>query len=135
MYRRGTNPVLFCYSMANLETLTKRIHSFRDQSVVGSITFGVSIPVYNFATAPTLPVQRQDQNAFKDGLPTSPPRTLFEPYNSSTAVRGAQERPESSLPSWEIRIDPMSKRRYYVDHNTKKTSWIDTPSGTYLSHN
>jgi E3 ubiquitin-protein ligase NEDD4 len=38
----------------------------------------------------------------------------------------------SSLPpGWEIRIDPHSGRTYFLDHNTKTTSWNDPRVGIH----
>jgi hypothetical protein len=118
--------------VTDLETVTKYIHSFRDQSVIGNVTFSLSTLYGSFAAAPTLSIQRPDQSSFTGGLPPSLSRTVLEPtalHNSSPTVQGDPERPESFPPGWEERIDPISQRPYYINHNTKTSSWIAPPSG------
>ncbi|KAK5646841.1 hypothetical protein RI129_005305 [Pyrocoelia pectoralis] len=57
---------------------------------------------------------------FVAATPLGPPATVPS-SNSQTAID--ENRPEEPLPpGWEMRYD-MYGRRYYVDHNTRSTSW------------
>lgn len=57
---------------------------------------------------------------FPDATPLGPPATV--PSSNSQTVADESRTEDPLPPGWEMRYD-MYGRRYYVDHNTRSTSW------------
>jgi len=51
-----------------------------------------------------------------------PPPTAAAPSNANVGVSGPAEHEEPLPPGWEMRCDQYG-RKYYVDHNTRSTTW------------
>ncbi|XP_039271295.1 E3 ubiquitin-protein ligase NEDD4-like isoform X2 [Styela clava] len=71
-----------------------------------------------------------------DGSPSTPTANNTEQTSSSGPPRTRSSSvPQNDLPQgWEERVDPDSKKKYYVDHISKKTSWKH-PSRNYQKIN
>lgn len=124
-----------------IEMLTRDLKKSNDNLVVhGKLILNVStnvstpIPGPSAGPRPSLATERLDaSSATPNGTPSS--STLAVPTTTTMpaqpVVNGAAHRPTISTfedqqgrlpPGWERRVDNLG-RTYYVDHNTRTTTW------------
>ena len=119
--------------------LTRDLKKSSDNMVVhGKLIFNLSTNVTapiagaNTATSPSTSGASEPQrsSSVSNGTPASPSLLTVPTDTNRPAVNGAHNQNTSSFedqhgrlpPGWERRVDNLG-RTYYVDHNTRTTTW------------
>ena len=95
---------------------------------------GSSLSTQSSLTSASPAIPQPSSRSGKKGVPNVKPKTPTPNSrfaNGSSPANRAEDDTQPLPPNWEIRTDKRG-RRYYVDHNTKSTSWerpMPLPSG------
>lgn len=126
-----------------IEMLTKDLKKSNDNMVVHgklilNVSTNVSTPIPGTtpaaqSTRPTIPIERREQHSeTPNGTLSASNLTVPTATVTQPVVNGASSRTTNTStfedqhgrlpPGWERRVDNLG-RTYYVDHNTRTTTW------------